>query len=272
VTKSTISDNRQRKAHELINTNLTYFSKYALKIRDKSGNLVPFVFNRAQEFLHAALEDQKKAIGRIRALIVKGRQQGCSTYIAARFYHRSTRRKGQAVFILSHEAETTKKLFAIVERFQQNIPELLKPQARIANRREFKFDNIDSEYAVGTAGNEDVGRGGTVQMFHGSEAAYWDNPDGIVTGVMQSVPDLDETELILESTGNGMDEMFYSRCMDALEKAGIIESVEEGLYRLTPSKNFVKTQEGVAQRSLFQNVLKDGQCAFDLLPGGEAAK
>ena len=207
---------KQQRVHTMLQESFPFFAKHALKVKDKDGNIVPFEFNRAQIFLHERLEKQRKTKGMVRALVLKGRQQGCSTYIGARFYHRSTRKAGQSVFILSHEAETTKKLFRIVERYYEHTPEPLRPSAKIANKREYIFEGINSEYAVGTAGNKDVGRGGTIQLFHGSEVAFWENTDSLQTGILQSIPPAVGTEIILESTANGMGNMFYDMCMKAL--------------------------------------------------------
>lgn len=206
-----------RLVHDLCVNSLPFFSKKALKIKTKAGALEPFVFNKAQEYLHSRLEDQKKRTGRVRALILKGRQQGCSTYVGARYYHQATMKFGKSVFILSHEAETTNALFNMVDRYYQNVPELLRPVTEIANRRKFRFAQTQSDYSIGTAGNEDVGRGTTIQLFHGSEVAAWGNTDEIETGILQAVPDLEDTEIILESTARGMGNMFYDKCMDALE-------------------------------------------------------
>ena len=89
------------------------FSAYApahLKIRTKTGGIDPFVFNRAQLHIHSKLEEQKAATGKVRALILKGRQQGCSTYVAGRFYHRVTHAVGLRCFILTHEDAATQNL------------------------------------------------------------------------------------------------------------------------------------------------------------------
>ena len=45
---------------------------------------------------------RRRATGKVRALVLKGRQQGCSTYVAGRFYHRASRERGLRVFILTH--------------------------------------------------------------------------------------------------------------------------------------------------------------------------
>ena len=206
-----------KQVHRRLDEDFSYFAKHALMIKSKAGIIEPFVFNTAQEYLHKELENQLADIGKIRALLVKGRQQGCSTYVEGRYYWKAVRKKGKNVFILSHESETTKKLFKMVERYWELSPKQVRPEAKVANRREFEFKDIGSEYAVGTAGNENVGRGGTVQLFHGSEVAFWEKTEGIKTGILQSVPDMDDTEVILESTANGMSNAFYTMCMDALE-------------------------------------------------------
>lgn len=219
ITGNQLTDSQLKKIEALQN-NLPYYARNTLKIKDKSGNIIPFHFNRAQKFIHTKLEEQKSLIGRVRALIVKGRQQGCSTYTAARFYQKTSLRKGQSTFILSHEAQTTQKLFAIVDRFFHNTPNTLRPPLSISNRNRMKFGKMDSDYTVGTAGNQDTGRGGTLQLFHGSEVHWWEHTDNIKSGIMQSVAELDGTEIILESTGNGMAGMFYEMCMAALEGKG----------------------------------------------------
>ncbi len=203
--------------HKRLDNDLRFFAKNVLKIKTKDGTTKPLAFNTSQEFLHEALEKQLATLGRVRALILKGRQQGCSTYVAGRYYHKATRKHDKNVFILCHEAETTKKLFKMALKYHEDSPEPLRPIAKISNRRELEFKDINAEYAVGTAGNEDVGRGGTVQLFHGSEVAFWEKTDGIETGVLQSIADISGTEIILESTANGMTNMFYRKCMAALE-------------------------------------------------------
>jgi len=237
-----------QRMHDALQTNLPFFAEKSLKIKTKQGTMEPFIFNTAQKYIHTRLEEQKRLTGRVRAYILKGRQQGCSTYISARYYHRSTRNPGISVFILSHEAETTKKLFRIVNRFQDNCPEPLRPIARIATKHEYIFDGLNSDYAIGTAGNENVGRGGTVQLFHGSEVAFWEKIDGIQTGVMQSIPTMDDTEVILESTANGMDPMFYVGCQEALEGKGeyiliFVPWFWQEEYRTNPPKDFVLDPE-----------------------------
>lgn len=60
-----------------LKTDFSFYAPRCLKIKTKSGELRPFVMNRAQQFIHGKVEEQLQSTGKIRALIVKGRQQGC---------------------------------------------------------------------------------------------------------------------------------------------------------------------------------------------------
>lgn len=197
-----------------------FYARKVLKIKNKRGQMVPFTFNKAQMFVHSRLEQQRQDVGWVRALILKGRQQGCSTYVGGRFFKKTSNNRGQSTFILSHESQTTQKLFQMVERFYEYLPDLVRPALKTSNRKQLIFAGLESEYTVGTAGNEDVGRGGTLQNLHGSEVAFWQQTQGLRTGILQSVAELPDTEIILESTANGMGNMFYEMCSDALAQKG----------------------------------------------------
>jgi len=192
-----------------------HYAPRCLRIRTKSGAVEPFALNKAQTYLHQRIEAQVQKTGKVRVLVLKGRQQGCSTYVGGRFYHKSTHRRGYRVFILTHEQEATANLFSMVSRYHENCPEIVRPSTGASNARELDFDTLDSGYKVGTAGTKAVGRSQTVQLFHGSEVAFWPNADTHAAGVMQAIPDMPGTEIILESTANGYDPMFYPMWQEA---------------------------------------------------------
>jgi hypothetical protein len=197
-------------------TDLETYARACLVIRTKKGGgLAPFEFNRAQQYLHAKLEEQRAKTGKVRAMVLKGRQQGCSTYVGARFYHRVAHSKGTRVFILTHEDSATQNLFEIVQRYHQNVPEILKPSTRFENAKELSFDRLDSGYKVGTAGTKGVGRSSTIQLFHGSEVAFWAHAETHASGVLQAVSEQPGTEIILESTANGVANYFHKMWRDA---------------------------------------------------------
>lgn len=188
-----------------------FYGTQCLKIRPKAGRLVPFELNKAQQYLHAVAEKQLLEKGYIRILVLKGRQQGISTYIEGRFYWKTTHRQGVKAFILTHEDKATRNLFEMAKRYHDNCPAKLRPATGSDAANALDFKNLDSGYSVGTAGTKAVGRSGTVQYFHGSEVAFWPHADTHSTGVMQSVALLPETEIFLESTANGIGNYFHSQ-------------------------------------------------------------
>jgi len=194
-----------------------FFAEKILKIRTKSDGLQPLNLNREQEYVHRKLEEQKKQTGRVRALILKPRQRGISTYIAGRFYHIVTHTKGLLAMILTHRQDATDKLFKMVDRFYQHSPQMVRPVADTSNAKRLMFSGLDSGYEVATAGASEIGRSGTYQLVHWSETAFCTNAQMHMDGVIDGVPDEDGTEIIMESTGNGVSGVFYNLCIQALK-------------------------------------------------------
>lgn len=192
-----------------------YFAKCCLRVRTKSGAMEPFRLNAAQKHLHDYLERQRQETGKVRAVVLKGRQMGASTYIEGRFYWRLWRGKGLRAFILTHEQAATDNLFKMAKRYHVNMPPQLQHATGAANAKELAFTGRECSYVVATAGTKEAGRSDTVQLFHGSEVAFWPNAEGHTAGLEQTVADEVGTESILESTANGIGNVFQRRFMAA---------------------------------------------------------
>lgn len=206
---------REQAQRQRLKTDFEYFARNCLQIRSKSGAIEPLKLNRAQLHLHNVLEAQRQATGKVRAIVLKGRQQGISTYIGGRYYWRAVHSKGVRVFILTHEMSATDNLFGMVDRYHEHCTPFIKPSTGASNAKELFFDALESGYAVATAGSKAVGRSQTVQLFHGSEVAFWPNAATHFAGVVQAVPDIDGSEIILESTANGLGGEFHERWQQA---------------------------------------------------------
>lgn len=194
---------------------LLHYAPRCLKIRTKDDGVKPLLFNTAQTYLHGRIAEQRARTGRVRVLVVKGRQQGVSTYVGARYYHRASMSFGVKAMVLTHAQASTDMLFGMTSRFHEHCPPALRPATETASAKELSFSDLDSGFMVGTAGSKATGRGGTIQLFHGSEVAYWPNAADHMAGVGQALPDAPGTESILESTGNGTGNLFYSMVMAA---------------------------------------------------------
>lgn len=201
------------------------YSSQCLHILDKEGKIVRFAINRAQRYLHERAEDQKARTGRVRLICLKGRQQGISTYIGGRFYWKASGEFGKRCVILTHLQEATDNLFGMVKRYHDNVPLALCPKTKNDNAKELHFAVLHSRYSVATAGSRGTGRGGTAQYFHGSEVAFWPNAEKHMAGIGQIVPLADDTEIFLESTANGIGNLFHTAVMKALKGKGDYELV-----------------------------------------------
>lgn len=194
---------------------LVHYASKCLRIRSKSGDIQPLLLNKAQSYIHLQLEMQRGAQGKVRALILKGRQQGCSTYVGARFYHKVTHHFGTQAFILTHSLEATGNLYTMAKRFYEHTPIEVKPSVSKTNAKELVFGLLDSGYKLGTAENKNVGRSATIQLLHCSEVAFFSNAVEHSTGIMQAVPNASGTEVILESTANGVGNYFHQEWQKA---------------------------------------------------------
>jgi hypothetical protein len=180
-----------------------------LRVRSKSRELVRLVPNRAQqEFARNCTH---------RNIVLKARQLGITTYVAARFFIQTITRPGTMTVQVAHDQESAEEIFKIVHRFWENLPEAVKRGALIrsrANVRQMVFPRLDSEYRVATAADVNAGRGLTVHNLHCSEVARWRHePEEAQASLRAAVPN--DGDIVLESTPNGAAGIFYEEWQHA---------------------------------------------------------
>jgi hypothetical protein len=195
--------------HEIKLRDLPFYAEQCLRIRPKIGGTSPLVFNAAQLELHRRLEDQLKTKGMVRAIILKGRQMGCSTYVASRLFKKTTETPGLRTIIIAHERQASNNLFRVVKRFGDLLPEDRRPSIGTSNQQELQFDKIDSGYVVATATEEGAGRSDTAQCLHASECAFWADMSEQLSALFQTVPRIPGSEIILESTAKEFGDAFH---------------------------------------------------------------
>lgn len=191
----------------VLRDNFEVFCHTCLRIKDKAGDFVPFVWNKAQSYVNSRIEEQKRETGKVRALVLKGRQQGISTLVSGRYYHATTTRTGQTALITAHEQKATDNLFKMAKRYHDHSP--MEVSTSNTNAKELIFDKLGGGYILATAGTKDVGRGQTAQLAHLSEYGFWQNAQQHMAGLGSIVADLPGTEIIIESTANGLGNAFH---------------------------------------------------------------
>ncbi len=200
--------------------NLPYFASNFLKIKTKNQGKILFKFSNIQMEAHCRIQERKKLGKPCKIVFLKSRQVGMSTMTEARFFSNILFNKSKNAFVLADKSDSARNIFAMAKRYYDNLPEGLKIPLVRDSTEELAF-TTDSSFRVGTAGSKSVGRSMTINYFHGSEVAFWSNANDIVSGMLQTIPDNTDSELILESTANGTSgdgAYFYNLVQTGLEK------------------------------------------------------
>src|SRR5580692_11319964 len=139
-----------------------------LVVRTREGKPAKLMANKAQR----AFEKRRGE----RNIVLKARQMGLTTWVAARFFLKTITRPGTLTLEVAHTQEAAEDIFRIVHRFVEWLPDRLRDgplKTGRANVRQIVFPDIDSEYRVVSAADRNAGRGLTVQNLHCSELARW---------------------------------------------------------------------------------------------------
>ena len=209
------------------------FSKFAndnLKIitKDAKRGFVNFHFNDCQNLITEILDKQLEETGKVRAIILKARQQGISTYCAGRVFWKTYFTPHARSVVMAHDSATSDALFNMSRNLIRNMEKIYKPKELKSNAKEivissphFKKDEVGEKpvasYRLYTAGSPEAGRGTTPTIAHLSEVAFWQHDEKILAGLFQGISEAEGTEVILESTANGATGEFYRLWRGALE-------------------------------------------------------
>ena len=197
------------------------FSQFATEqiqiiTKDASQGFVPFNLNKCQQIITEKLNEQLEETGRVRAIILKARQQGISTYCAGRVFWKSYFSPHARSVVMAHDSATSDALFNMSKNLIKNMggeyaPEELRSNAKEIIIKSPAFSNRDAvaSYRLYTAGSPEAGRGTTPTIAHLSEVAFWQHDEKILAGLFQGISQAAGTEVILESTANGAQGEFY---------------------------------------------------------------
>lgn len=199
-----------------------FYAAHCLKITDKAGAVIPFVYKRPQSELAKALEAQRAEGKPMRALICKARQIGFSTQGQGMLFQRATTRANHNALTVAHEGKTSAELFKKVELMHANLPIdptlAIKPTIRnqrsgqtlvfgqpsVEARRRGDL-GLNSSFSVQSAKEVEAGRGFTVHSLWLSEAAFYGETRKKIA-LINAVPDHPDTLIVQESTANGFNE------------------------------------------------------------------
>ena len=173
-----------------------------MKIRNKRARLESLKVNAVQrDYATTAAK---------RSIVLKARQLGITTYVAARFFLNCITRPGTMCVQVAHDQRSAEEIFRIVHRLLSNMPEHFRKGVLATshvNKRQIIFPHLDSQYRV-EAADENAGRGLTIQYLHCSEVSRWPgDAEATLAALRAAVPP--DGEIVLESTANGAAGCFY---------------------------------------------------------------
>jgi hypothetical protein len=190
-----------------------------LPIRDKlSQRLIAFTLNPSQRKVHTALQAQHSRNRPMRAVILKARRQGISTYTDALLGVHGMSKSGVNALICTHDYKSSKELFKTPKTLvtealpgQKPLKSVLGLSGMTQHKITFPHNTGDSYLSIATAGNLEGGRGTTLTDLHCSEAAFYPG-SGTFAALLPTVPRSPDTMIVVETTANGrtgIGEVFY---------------------------------------------------------------
>jgi hypothetical protein len=228
-----------------------------LKIRPKRGWPTFLRLNRTQREYSARCSK--------RNIVLKARQVGITTYVAARFFIQTITHPGTLTVQVAHSDDSAQTIFNLVHRFWENLPEAVKAGALVksrSNTRQIVFPRIDSEYRVETA-DENAGRGMTIHNLHCSEVSRWPRNAAETLASLRAAV-IPEGEIVLESTPNGAAGLFYEEWQKA-EEHGYVKHFFPWWYEPTYREKGSKLVEAFSEEErdlVAQYGLEDEQIAW----------
>jgi hypothetical protein len=219
-----------------------------LKIINKDGRLVSLKPNDEQIKIIQALEEGRPT------LILKGRQIGSSTIVAAYFFWKIYTSVDPTVFaILSHKLASSKHLLGMHKTFYENLPGFLKKDVDVNNTIEIRFKDSGARILAASAGAEGGIRSFTCSYLHISEYTFSPNPDELKATALSA---LNSGQLVIESTASHFNDALHKEWTkwergEADWNALFFPWFDHKEYRSDPPKDFQLTEIESALISLY---------------------
>ena len=213
-----------RKFWERCRVDRRFYFQNCLRIRtmvDGKYKLTPLILNEEQEQILNAIEEQEHAGSPVRLIILKSRKVGCSTLIEALGQHYCQFSQHANAKCIAHLKDSTKEIFGIAKRYQQNLPDFfdeLAPARVVGHSIQWEHG---SRFSIQTQGATDAARGSTPDFLHLSELALWwknrrsSSDEDVLQSQLGSLEDKFGTTCIIESTAHGAAGAFYNRFWQA---------------------------------------------------------
>lgn len=189
--------------------NTLKYLESVVHIKTKDNKIVNFIPNEPQLKLYNIIKKCHEEKRPVRVIILKARQMGFSTMTGGIVFKNVATKPNTTGAIVAHTEMSTTNLFNMYKLMYDYLPQSIRPQLKASNAKELIFNDekgqgLNSKIRCMTAGSKGIGRSFTITYLHLSELAFWEgNVNETLTGLVQAVPTLPQTMIIIESTANG---------------------------------------------------------------------
>lgn len=238
--------------------NFKWCCENSIRIVNKEGQRSFMKLNNAQNKLYEKCKEQLEKNNQIRLVIIKGRQQGISTFCRAMilwklcYYPQTT-----ALIVSQREKDLREKAFrGLIDMYNLKLQQM---PASHQTSTQLKIDHGRSGYSIcfgEWAATEGQSRGDRYDMVHLTEVDYY--PDWIKFwgGLSQSIPTGNRSMVLIESTSAGR-KALWEMYQQSLSKDSPFEHVfipwfDQEEYRLTAPKDFEPNEKEKELRGRFK--------------------
>jgi len=216
--------------------------------KDTTKGLVSLKINSAQVLIVDEFNRQMKEVGYVRMIISKYRQAGFSTISSALIFWRALFYENTKAVIISLDRPTTESIFSMSQTFWEYLPDEIKPELDKSNIREMGFSSNNSKYRVFTAGADNPGRGTTNNALLCDEAAFFQSGERVLAGLFQSISLTKGSIIIINSTSNGAQGVYYDLWIKAEKGEGYFKPLFvpwflQDEYKMPSPEGFVRDSE-----------------------------
>ncbi len=167
--------------------------------------LILFKLNPQQMELYLQIEDDWCNYRPINYIILKARQIGFSTLIAAILFTMNIYSPYRESMVISDKDDHTSRIFLMYQRFYDHLPNDIKPSLDSNKRGTVLSTKAESTISVETV-SEDLARGSTLMGAHASEFAMWRKQKESLASLLSAVPYSPNAMLFIESTAKGIND------------------------------------------------------------------
>jgi len=187
-----------------------------LSIRTKQQTVEVLKPNWAQSQVLDAVNTQYSQRKPVRVIVLKARQLGISTISEALMFAWVVLHEHTYGLVIAHEIDASEYLLNMTKLYWETFPFKDLYTTKYVSRKELAWEETGSSIRIATAKNMRAGRSRTINAMHGSEIAFWDRPDEMMLGLRQTIPNMSQSMIILESTANGVGNWFYDTWQNAV--------------------------------------------------------